>query len=111
MSAEELHFSALRSCRCFFLWSLFHIFILCLLDFSRCFTCILPPPPLRLVDLLYNFLSANRLSLGGALDGIIAAKRMDLSKQGKETCGGEWGGEGAAFRAGQAGTGGVLCDL
>ena len=49
-----------------------------------------PSPSSRLVDLLYNFLSANRLSLGGALDGIIAAKRMDLSKQGKETCGGEF---------------------
>ncbi len=43
----------------------------------------------KVVDVLYDFLSANRLSLGGALDGIIAAKRMDLSKQGKETCGGE----------------------
>ena len=43
----------------------------------------------RLVDILYEFLSANRLSLGGALDGIIAAKRMDMSKSGKETCSGE----------------------
>lgn len=34
-----------------------------------------------------QFLSANRLSLGGALDGIIAAKRMDMSKKGVETCG------------------------
>lgn len=40
-----------------------------------------------LVDLLYNFLSANRLSMGGMMDGIIAAKRMDLSKKGVETCG------------------------
>ncbi|KAG1675367.1 hypothetical protein FOA52_012286 [Chlamydomonas sp. UWO 241] len=40
----------------------------------------------KLVDLLYNFLSANRLSLGGAMDGIIAAKRMEMSKQGVETC-------------------------
>jgi hypothetical protein len=38
------------------------------------------------VDLLYQFLSANRLSLGGALDGIIAAKRMDMSKSGVQTC-------------------------
>jgi len=39
-----------------------------------------------LVDLLYNFLSANRLSLGGVGDAIIAAKRMDMSKAGQETC-------------------------
>ena len=51
----------------------------------RCAVC-------RLVDMLYNFLSANRLSLGGALDGIIAAKRMEMSKSGKETCKGERGG-------------------
>jgi hypothetical protein len=43
----------------------------------------------RLVDILYDFLSANRISLGGALDGIIAAKRMEMSKEGKETCSGE----------------------
>lgn len=41
----------------------------------------------KIVDLLYQFLSANRLSLGGALDGIIAAKRMDMSKSGIQTCG------------------------
>jgi hypothetical protein len=41
----------------------------------------------KLVDLLYEFLSANRISLGSALDGIIAAKRIDMSKQGVETCG------------------------
>ncbi|GAX83680.1 hypothetical protein CEUSTIGMA_g11105.t1 [Chlamydomonas eustigma] len=40
----------------------------------------------KLVDMLYDFLSANRISLGGALDGIIAAKRMEMSKEGKETC-------------------------
>ena len=39
-----------------------------------------------------QFLSANRLSLGGALDGIIAAKRMDMSKKGVETCGDVSGG-------------------
>lgn len=32
----------------------------------------------KLVDWLYDFLSANRISLGNALDGIIAAKRIDL---------------------------------
>jgi len=42
----------------------------------------------KLVDVLYNFLSKNRLSLGGITDGIIAAKRMDMSKQGVETCSG-----------------------
>lgn len=41
----------------------------------------------KIVDLLYDFLSANRLSLGGTMDGIIAAKRMELSKAGVETCG------------------------
>lgn len=40
----------------------------------------------KLVDILYNFLSANRLSMGGALDGIIAAKRMDMAKAGVHTC-------------------------
>lgn len=45
------------------------------------------PVVAMLVDWLYNFLSKNRLSLGGALDGIIAAKRMDMSKKGVETCG------------------------
>lgn len=32
----------------------------------------------KLVDWLYEFLSANRISLGNALDGIIAAKRIDM---------------------------------
>ncbi|WIA10512.1 hypothetical protein OEZ85_010701 [Tetradesmus obliquus] len=41
----------------------------------------------KLVDMLYEFLSANRISLGNALDGIIAAKRVNMSKQGVETCG------------------------
>lgn len=41
----------------------------------------------KLVDLLYEFLSANRISLGNALDGIIAAKRIDMSKKGVDTCG------------------------
>lgn len=40
-----------------------------------------------LVDVLYNFLSKNRISLGGMMDSIIVAKRMELSKAGKETCG------------------------
>jgi hypothetical protein len=39
------------------------------------------------VDVIYNFLSANRLSLGGAFDMFIAAKRVEMSKKGVETCG------------------------
>ena len=48
----------------------------------------LPLPRLlsRVVDLIYNFLSANRISLGGAMDAIIAAKRVDMSKKGVQTC-------------------------
>lgn len=57
----------------------------------------------KIVDIVYNFLSANRLSLGGAMDGIIAAKRMEMSKQGVETCGGE--DRGAAGGTGTAHTG------
>jgi hypothetical protein len=41
----------------------------------------------KLLDVVYDFLSANRIALGGALDGLIAAKRMDMSKKGVETCG------------------------
>mmetsp|Transcript_21371 Transcript_21371/g.46741 ORF Transcript_21371/g.46741 Transcript_21371/m.46741 type:complete len:400 (+) Transcript_21371:151-1350(+) len=40
----------------------------------------------KVVDATYNFLSANRISLGGAMDAIIAAKRVDMSKQGVQTC-------------------------
>jgi hypothetical protein len=29
-------------------------------------------------SVLYDFLSANRISLGNALDGIIAAKRVNM---------------------------------
>ncbi len=41
----------------------------------------------KIVDIIYNFLSANRISLGGALDAIIAAKRIEMSKEGVEACG------------------------
>jgi len=41
----------------------------------------------KIMDVVYDFLSANRLSLGAAFDGVIAAKRIDLSKKGVETCG------------------------
>jgi hypothetical protein len=40
-----------------------------------------------LVDALYNFLSERRVSFGGLFDGVIAAKRMEMVKEGKETCG------------------------
>lgn len=36
---------------------------------------------LQIVDMIYEFLSANRLSLGGAMDAIIAAKRIEMSKK------------------------------
>ena len=32
----------------------------------------------RVIDALYDWLSANRISLGNSLDGIIAAKRIDM---------------------------------
>eukprot|EP00199_Chlamydomonas_sp_CCMP681_P001981 CAMPEP_0119107482 /NCGR_PEP_ID=MMETSP1180-20130426/10462_1 /TAXON_ID=3052 ORGANISM="Chlamydomonas cf sp, Strain CCMP681" /NCGR_SAMPLE_ID=MMETSP1180 /ASSEMBLY_ACC=CAM_ASM_000741 /LENGTH=348 /DNA_ID=CAMNT_0007092977 /DNA_START=181 /DNA_END=1224 /DNA_ORIENTATION=- len=41
----------------------------------------------KLVDLIYHFLSSNRISLGGAFDAIIAAKRVEMSKKGVESCG------------------------
>ena len=41
----------------------------------------------QLVDLLYEFLSANRMSLGNSFDdATIASKRIDRSKKGIETC-------------------------
>ncbi len=40
----------------------------------------------QLVDSTYNFLSANRISLGGVMDALIAAKRVEMSKKGVETC-------------------------
>lgn len=48
----------------------------------------------KLVDMLYDFLSANRISLGNALDGIIAAKRIDMvsSQQGYSRGSGCWWG-------------------
>lgn len=41
----------------------------------------------KMVDASYNFLSNNRISLGGAMDAVIAAKRVEMSKKGVETCG------------------------
>jgi hypothetical protein len=34
--------------------------------------------PSAAAAVLYDFLSANRISLGNALDGIIAAKRVNM---------------------------------
>ena len=42
------------------------------------------------MDVLYEFLSANRLamgSMGGLLDGVIASKRITMAQQGVQTCG------------------------
>jgi predicted DCC family thiol-disulfide oxidoreductase YuxK len=41
----------------------------------------------KAVDGLYDWLSSNRLTLGGAMDAVIAAKRVEMSKKGIETCG------------------------
>lgn len=41
----------------------------------------------KLFELIYNFLSANRMEIGGLMDGVIAVKRMELSKKEVTTCG------------------------
>ena len=44
----------------------------------------------RIVDIVYEFLSSNRLNMGfmgGFLDAVIASKRMQMSQKGIETCG------------------------
>ena len=41
----------------------------------------------KIVDMLYDFMSANRIQLGGAMDAVFAVKRLEMSKQGVETCG------------------------
>ena len=49
------------------------------------------PVVAKIIDVLYEFVSANRVQLsgvfGGALDAVIAAKRIELSKGGVDTCG------------------------
>ena len=40
-----------------------------------------------LVDRLYDFLSANRIKISGAMDALIAAKRVSMANQGVEVCG------------------------
>jgi predicted DCC family thiol-disulfide oxidoreductase YuxK len=41
----------------------------------------------KLVDLLYEFLSKNRIKIGGMMDALVAAKRVSMSKAGVEVCG------------------------
>jgi len=41
----------------------------------------------KIINIIYDFLSHNRIQLGGALDAVIAAKRVEMSKQGVSTCG------------------------
>ena len=40
----------------------------------------------QLVDLLYDFVSRNRISLGNAMDALVAGKKLQMSKQGVSTC-------------------------
>ena len=39
------------------------------------------------MDLIYDFLSANRIKIGGAMDALVAAKRVTMAKAGVEVCG------------------------
>ncbi|KAI8471497.1 MAG: hypothetical protein J3K34DRAFT_376486 [Monoraphidium minutum] len=41
----------------------------------------------KLVDVIYEFLSKNRIKIGGAMDALIAARRVSMAKAGVETCG------------------------
>lgn len=38
------------------------------------------------VDVLYEFISRNRISLGAAMDTLLAGKKLQMSKQGVTTC-------------------------
>lgn len=40
----------------------------------------------KLVELLYDFISKNRISLGDSMDMLMAGKKLDMSKQGVTTC-------------------------
>lgn len=40
----------------------------------------------KLVDLFYEFVSHNRISLGNSMDMLLAGKKLDMSKQGVTTC-------------------------
>ncbi|GBG00293.1 thiol-disulfide oxidoreductase [Raphidocelis subcapitata] len=41
----------------------------------------------KLVEWLYEFLSKNRIKISGAMDALIAAKRVSMAKAGVEVCG------------------------
>lgn len=41
----------------------------------------------KLVDLVYEFLSKNRIQLSGAFDALVAARRVSMAKAGVEVCG------------------------
>jgi len=41
----------------------------------------------KLVDIVYDFLSANRIQIGGAMDALVAAKRVSMANAGVEVCG------------------------
>lgn len=45
------------------------------------------PVVTTLVELLYDFISKNRISLGQSMDVLMAGKKLDMSKQGVTTCG------------------------
>ena len=41
----------------------------------------------KIVDLLYDFLSKNRIQISGAMDALVAARRVNMAKAGVEVCG------------------------
>lgn len=41
----------------------------------------------QLVDVLYDFISRNRISLGNAMDALVAGKKLQMAKQGTTVCG------------------------
>jgi predicted DCC family thiol-disulfide oxidoreductase YuxK len=41
----------------------------------------------KIVDLIYDFLSKNRIQLSGAMDALVAARRVNMAKAGVEVCG------------------------
>lgn len=45
----------------------------------------------KIVDLIYEFLSKNRIKISGTFDALVAAKRISMSKAGVEVCGGARG--------------------
>jgi hypothetical protein len=41
----------------------------------------------KIVDVIYDFLSANRIQIGGAMDALVAARRVNMAKAGVAVCG------------------------